>query len=537
MKKPNRKKVIGEPINEVLIPMHADNWALSLGSGYIGPDPSKDRTPDLQSAFRNHVLAFRDHVPPAAVGGSSKVVLSVALELPTGREDEKVILVNDLIRVTSVRSVRFENDAELKNFMASYALFPDVPVRLLPCIVGGVDVSLLDIELPLEPEGGDLGLLRKRLDYFGGWAAGLVTLLSQSPFSREVAQFLMEIDGPKTAYTAGESLLNAFHADATLEDKVIWSTTVEVLSERASSRGFDREELLEEISKRASQMSGANAETLRVWVETCQKVVRSLMDPPALDDRKSIGQRAALGTILAPDFQTSSMLGTTIEIGPRVKALVTVAAYAFEGLARVPSSLKEDRNILEVICDFAEAVDRGIPINVRTTKRSITSSFQVVQEVLAGERRLLTVELDPSPFEVAIIDHIRKGTGVGLSEDGHAVVHRSDQRSPAMLEEFSYPGGLPGVRIAIPVGLGASKATALQLKALLLKSWEIGCSIGLRETAAGSEYFAFDVLPLLELNADSLSRTMARLQAAEETLPPKHTNSARLARTRTKRTS
>ncbi|WP_433971859.1 hypothetical protein [Tunturiibacter lichenicola] len=535
MKKGKGQKITKSSATEVLIPMHADNWALSLGSGYLGPDPSKDRSSDIQTGLRNHMIAFRECVPSAALSGASSVVLSASLVVPTGQEDQEVIFLNDLLRVTAVKAARFENEDERRNFIASYSLFPDIPLRLIECVIGGIERPLLEIQIPPEPIGKDLSSARKRRDYLGGLAAGLITLLETTPFEAEVSRLIGAIDSPDNVYEIAADLLKSFHPDATQEDEMIWCTTIEVLSERASERGFDREELLEEIAKRAALASETPSEALRVWVETCQKVVRSLIDPPALDDRRSIGQRAALGAILAPDFQSSSMLGTTIEVGPRVKALVTTAAYAFEGLSRVPGETKSNRELLDLICDLAEALDHGQSIELRLVPRSITSELKVIRKVLFGGRHVLTTELEPNAFERFVIEQVRSGTGVGLSPEGQAIVPRSEGLHSAFIEDYLYPDGQPGVRIGIPVGVGTNKRTVPELNAFLSRAWELAISVGLRETLKGSQYVVFGTISLLEFNSASLTRNIERLEWAERQLSTHGVSPVRPIRTRAKR--
>lgn len=537
MKKSKGQKVTKSSATEVLIPMHADNWALSLGSGYLGPDPSKDRSSDIQSGLRNHMIAFRERVPSAALSGGSSVVLSASLVVPTGQEDQEVIFLNDLLRVTAVKAARFENEDERRNFIASYSLFPDIPLGLIECVTGGIERSLLEIQIPPEPSGEDLSSARKRRDYFGGLAAGLITLLETTPFETEVSRLIGGIDGPGNICDVAADLLKSFHPEATQEDEMIWCTTIEVLSERASERGFDREELLEEIARRAALAAKTPSEALRVWVETCEKVVRSLIDPPALDDRRSIGQRAALGAILAPDFQSSSMLGTTIEVGPRVKALVTIAAYAFEGLSRVSGGTKSNHALLDLICDLAEAFDLGRPIQFQLIPRSITGDLKVVKKVLSAGGHVLTTELEPNAFERFVMEQIRGGTRLGLSPSGQVIVSRSEGLDPVVVEEYSYPDGQPGVRISIPIGVSTSKRTVPDLNTLLSKAWELASSVGLRGTSEGPQYVVFGTIPLLEFNSASLTQNIERLEWAEKQLPTNLVSAVRPIRTRAKRKS
>src|SRR5690606_31631388 len=52
---------------DFFVPMHADNLALALASGYIGGSLKDDAALDVQSGLGNSVLGFHEAVPDWAI--------------------------------------------------------------------------------------------------------------------------------------------------------------------------------------------------------------------------------------------------------------------------------------------------------------------------------------------------------------------------------------------------------------------------------------------------------------------------------------
>src|SRR4051794_36365446 len=108
----------------LLIPMHADNWALALASGYVGPSLRSDAAVDIQKLAGGSVLAFQGDVIPAwAINygeGGSRVLLQLEAtsNAPTGPDG--VMLLPGLVRATRITLVRFADEEQQRNFLASY---------------------------------------------------------------------------------------------------------------------------------------------------------------------------------------------------------------------------------------------------------------------------------------------------------------------------------------------------------------------------------------------------------------------------------
>ncbi len=312
---------------KLMVPMHSDNWALALASGYLGPSLRSDPAIDVQTLAGGSVLAFQgESIPAWAIGygdDGPRVVLELGSNLPRSDGASGGVILPGLVRTTSVAIAHFGDDDQRRNFMASYSPFPDVPIALVASTTGGFSVDSAAREVPridAVPANVDA---RRAIDYFGGWAGGLFQALLAGKHEFAIQRHLQQ-PGSTPAQSAS-SLLLALHPSASALDCAIWETLVEVLSEKAVARGFDKSEVLQEVGSRletrVDDKKGAQA-----WLTTSRKVVRAEIDPPQLDDQRGIGQRAALAALLSPDPRSALSLGETLGAGPIVQLLAMVVA-------------------------------------------------------------------------------------------------------------------------------------------------------------------------------------------------------------------
>ena len=141
--------------SSILIPLHADSWALALASGYIGNSIKADPAEDVQALGNGAIIGFFDNVPSWAieVGESGpRVLLKVTSSKPSGESGELVFLGGPL-RISSVQEAVFSSKEELDAFMASMGPFPDVAQDLVPST--NQEFTLIGSEKPtsLEPNG------------------------------------------------------------------------------------------------------------------------------------------------------------------------------------------------------------------------------------------------------------------------------------------------------------------------------------------------------------------------------------------------
>ncbi|QNP45664.1 hypothetical protein H9L14_14250 [Sphingomonas sediminicola] len=70
---------------EALVPLHADNFALALASGYVGGSLKEDAAKDFQSPAGEGLLGFNDSVPTWALSEGEpgdRVIVAIPREGP-----------------------------------------------------------------------------------------------------------------------------------------------------------------------------------------------------------------------------------------------------------------------------------------------------------------------------------------------------------------------------------------------------------------------------------------------------------------------
>jgi hypothetical protein len=512
---------VSAQVRRLLLPMHSDNWALSLASGYLGLRLKDDYAADAQDIGDNFLVCFANNEVPswAMEFGDTGSRTVVEIEVPPSECDDidGATLVAAPQRVTRAKVARFETQDDLRNFEASYSPFPDVPTGLIETAIGGfAKVDRQQPEIIAQPNGS-----RRKdgvaLNYFGGWAAGLADFANDRKISKIVVEHLNEL-GDKPA-TLARSLLQRCNPNATPTDLAIWTTTIQVISEKAAARGFDRLKVLHEIGERIP--STADAKALRTWLLTCERVVKSVIDPPPLDDDGSIGQRAALSVLLASDVRAARNIGRTLGAGQIVQFLATVAAFAFEGLTRASSEAKGNRAKLDALLDTAERIqsleNRGQPpvgsglTNVEAAQTSQAGQTSAQPKNPSAAQLILRARAIESGFEIFDNDatgetHIEtpaaSGTRIFLEDDPSSTPSHSVVRFVVELK-------------ALPAKPGKQTQELLEL------AWSTGCAIGIRTDERGSFACAFSSQPTGTLDRDEFAFHIERLIATHQSIAPK----------------
>ncbi|MBR1274280.1 hypothetical protein [Bradyrhizobium sp. AUGA SZCCT0283] len=516
----------------LLVPMHADNWALALASGYVGPSLRSDPAVDIQNLAGGSVLAFPGDVVPAwAINygeGGPRVLLEV--EATSNAQDGPggVVLLPDIVRATRITLVRFADEEQQRNFVTSYSLFPDVPVALVPSVIGGFSIDSTAHQVP-KIDGTPIDIeARRAIEYFAGWVGGLFDELLAGKHEAAIRQHLRQ-PGDKPA-ALGSSLLQSLHSSASALDRAIWGTVIEVLSERAAAHGFDKSEVLQQVAQRLEESRVEDLEGAQAWISICTKVVRASIDPPPLDDQRHIGQRAALAALLSPDPRSAASLAETLGAGPIVQSLAMVAARAFDGLSRLDSSRKNTVARLDAILTTAEAITLGSGVDASFTPRRFTQSFGSRDALLIDGKEAFTRELEPRSYGPLLSARAAEA-GIKLQIDpdqgGIYFVPSTKNNLKIFVEEDpASTESDPIVRFLIPLGIiGARSGSKLQ--AYLNAAWKTGCAVGVRDTVEGRLACAFASQPTATLDRDEFSFHVSRLLAFTASMGTKRKRSVK----------
>lgn len=501
---------------QLFVPMHADNWALALTAAYLGTPLREDAARDVQALVSSGIVAFAGGVPEWAFeygDPGPKIVLELRQGIPRAEEGD-LVHVEGFRRVCDVAAAIFHSADDLANFNASYSAFPDVPVALVPCRVGQVPVVRGTEAATLQPVAeNNVSALSRRfeLDWYGGWAAGICDLARNGRFDNELAAYLAAVPkGGRTVYSVASALLSAMHPEAEAVDQAIWGTVVEVTSLRRAGRGFDKTNVLSEVAERIQErITPDQRDAVNAWVETCRKVVKALVDPPPLDDRRRLGQRAALAVLLAPDARAAASLDQSLSAGARVKALATVAARAFDGLARLEAVWKSDCEQLDALLEIAEGLGEHT-FALGFSARTLTSNFEGRDAVLLDGKILVERRLPPKPHELILRARATEA-GLDLRVDGRSgclCFEPAGRPGTVVLveEDAASSPSEPIIRFVLPLTPLAPR-TPKSLQLLLETAWKHGSAVGLR----GGEMCAFAARPTATLDRGEFEFDIGRM--------------------------
>ncbi|UIP06977.1 hypothetical protein LY632_00830 [Erythrobacter sp. SDW2] len=497
---------------ELLVPIHADNFALALASGYLGGSLKSDAARDLQSYAANGLFAFIGEVPAWAISegeDGDRVLLSLAGEGEAAPGPGTMELLGGPERITTVRSAYFRDEASLANFNASYDAFPDVPMNIVelaakwPVCESGERPTDLQ-ELPVEQPSR-----RSDLDFLGGFAAGIIDLLAENTFDEAICHFLKE-PGTDLAEN-GRRLLLALEPRTSQVDVSIWTATIEALRSRFGKRGFDRREFLADVEGRLAD-HGPEAES---WVRGCQKVIDAEIDIPSLADSEKIGRRAALAIILSHEPSGLEELESNLETGPRVRALVTAAVYAFAGLSRIDSRLKSPAPRMEAVLELGDRIATGKPVRVEIETSKTGADLTRHQVIKVGGNSVLERQVEPPAYMVMLKARIQEA-GYKVELDGASgqigIRPGSAKGEFIMVEDCSRSSpGNPIVNLVLPIATLGARPTVASLKKLMSAAWENATTVALREVGDSEEVVAMASLPLATLDRDELNFHVERL--------------------------
>jgi hypothetical protein len=512
---------------EVLVPLHADNWALALGAGYVGGALKDDQAKDLQSHFGCNLAGFVGYVPSWAISegeAGPRAVLRVR-SANVNSEPGKLVIINGPLRVTEITAACFESQELVDNFQASYGLFPDIPASLVPTLVGGFEVREEARDVDLGEEVGACAERREDLDFLGGWAAGVLAILRAGGHDEAIGRFLEQISSAPDLI--GEASLRAFDPTADDLDVAIWRTAVQGLRKRFRNRGFDRQEFLSEIR---AAIEGLGQKGM-AWADGCRKVINAEIDIPELDDNAKLGRRATLALILAHEPEAIANLSHSLGVGPKVAALVTQAVYAFTGLSRLDASNKCPANQLNGLLALAEAMESGNSVQLECRPGKVGADFSRTIHVSIAGNEVFERLVQPPPYLLMLKARaLEAGYKVEVDQDlGKLLIQRRQGRNPAIIiEDESGPvPGQPVVNLVLPLAKLGARPTTASLKSYLEVAWHHATAIGLRSDKDGETVCALASLPLATLDQAELEFHVERLISVWEALGGKKSTGKR----------
>jgi hypothetical protein len=497
---------------ELLVPIHADNFALALASGYVGGSLKADAAQDLQACAGDGLLGFNGEVPSWAISEGEpgdRVLLCFARtgdEVPAAGSMERL---EGPSRITKLQSAYFKDAASLANFNASYDAFPDVPVDMVELSAKWSVRDAGDRPAGIKEVADDRPERRQDLDFLGGFAAGLLQLLAESTFDEAVCKFL---DAPgQGVLENGLNLLLSLEPHSSQVDIAIWTATIAALRERFGKRGFDRREFLADIERR---LAGEEPE-IDSWVRGCQKVIDAEIDIPSLADGEKIGRRAALAIILSHEPSGLEELETNLETGPRVRALVTAAVYAFAGLSRIDRELKSPAPRMNAVLETGERMAAGDPVQVEIETSHTGKDLSRHQVIKVAENEALHRQVEPPAYMVMLRARIQEaGYKVELDGTSGALgIRPGSARSELIMIEdcFRSTPGNPIVNFVLPIGTLGARPTTASLKSLMAAAWKNATTVALREVGETEQVVAMASLPLATLDRDELNFHVERL--------------------------
>jgi hypothetical protein len=497
---------------ELLVPIHAENFALALASGYIGGSLKGDAAQDLQASAGNNVIGFSGQVPIWAISEGEqgdRVILCFEKRGAEAPAMGTLVLLDGPSRITKLRSVYFKDEASRANFCASYGAFPDVPLDVVELAtkwpVSDVDDRPGEIQKMLisRPEQ------RRDLDFFGGFAAGVIQLLAESSFDEAICNFLHAPGN--CAADNGQNLLLALEPSSSQVDIAIWTATFESLRSRFGKRGFDRREFLAEVELRLAD----KGQEVEPWVRGCRKVIDAEIDIPSLTDGEKIGRRAALAIILSNEPKGLEELEGNLEAGPRVRALVTAAVYAFAGLSRIDGKLKSPASRLDAVLEVGERFSSGGPVQVEIKTCRTSSDLTRHQIVKVAGNTVLERQVEPPAYMVMLKARIQEaGYRVEVDSDsGQIGIRPNSSRGELILVEecFRSPAHNPVVNLVLPIATLGVRPTVASLKKLMAAAWDSATTVALREVGETEDVVAMASLPLATLDRDELNFHVERL--------------------------
>lgn len=497
---------------DFLVPMHTDNFALALASGFVGGALREDPAEDLQSQAGTGTIGFHEEVPSWALKqgeSGDRVILSFGRHGSAEPIKGSIEWLESPSRITEVKAAYFKDEASLANFVASYDAFPDVATCL---VENKISWPVSDLEggtpdLPTIPS--DSEDRRPALDFYCGLSAGITRLLETNAHDGAISQYLL--DPGQGLEQSARKLLLAFAPKASELDLDLWSAAMSALRARFGKKGFDRRDFLGGIEQRVKNLGPEAAS----WIRGCQKVIDAEMDIPSLADNEKIGRRAVLAIMLSHEPTGLKDLEDNLEAGPRVSALVTVAVYAFAGLARADESLKTPAGRMNAVLEIGESLLEGKPVELKTFTSRIASDLTRHEAITINGKTALARSIEPPAYLVMLKARIQEaGYKVELVKNsGQIGIRAGNSKSDVIMVEDcprSTPVN-PIVNLVLPLTKVGARLTFASLKKFMTGAWDNATTVALREIDDTHEVVAMASLPLATLDRDELNFHVERL--------------------------
>jgi len=373
--------------NSLYLPMHSDNWAYFLSSGYIGGAYFENLSNDFQNNTGFLISGFKKFPPSwALIMGDigAKVVVEIDVTDIKIETHNGYYVAKELIKLTKAKKVYFSSNDELKNFNASYNLFNDVPNNIITTSVISFpkDEKSNDNENFKRIKNNDFEELRIQKDLFCGWTSELLDCLEQGN-EKTILSHLLK---PRVIANQNEpiknviiSILHAAQGNNYEIDELIWEITAGSVLDKRSFRGFDKFDLIKEIEEKLSANNNINEE-IKKWLTTCKKVISAEQNLESYNDEKGkLGRLASLYLIMAHKIDDVNNLITNKSLGPEVGTMLKLVAGAFDGFSRSETERKKDLNKLAILLELSECIQNGVSSEIQPTNIELNHdlSYQI----------------------------------------------------------------------------------------------------------------------------------------------------------------
>ncbi len=518
----DREKVPLAEQTRVFVPLHADSWALALASGYLGGSLKADPAEDLQSLGSGAIIGFQDKIPRWALeeGESGKRVVLVLEEVTPASTFEEILFLEGPIRVSSVKEARFASKKDLNGFMASMAPFPDVAENLIPSV--HADFPVIEKERPISVSSSCRLVSREEreeLDFLAGWAAGLVGLLEEGEMDDAIIKHLGS--RPENITEMADSILLALNGSSNSIDRMAWSLTVNALAKRYRAKGFDRQDVLDEVGQSLRELGD---EAIR-WIKGARAVINAERDLPDFSDAEHIGRRAALALLLVHDPRSLRDIEDSLSIGTRTKGLVTLGTYAFTGLAKLGKELKSPLQRLQGTLAIAETLNGGEQAEIDIVQTYFGTDLSRHSKIQVDGKVVCERTCEPPPHMLMLKARAQEaGFSVNVDDaNGDLSISKKAGKGPAIsiLASPLSTTEQPVVDLVLPLDKLGGRPTVAHLKSYLELAATSATAIGLRTVNGFEEVIALVSIPLATLDRDEMTFHVERLLSIHEAKPAK----------------
>lgn len=368
----NQQDFFGEEPNFLYLPMHADNWAYFLSTGYIGGAYLENLSSDFQNNTGSLISGFKEFPPRWAldIGDvGTRVVVELDIDNTTLELNENFYVYDELLDITRAKQVYFATEDELNNFHASYNLFNDVPNNLIPSSVKSFpqEDEIDNKKLFQRVSNKNFQELREQKDLFGGWVIELLDCFEEQSENLILTHLLnpeIVSNTKKSVDNLILSILRAAQVEQHYVDEIIWKTTISTILEKKSDRGFDKLQLLKEIEDKLQENTDFKNE-IENWISSCRKIITAEQELRGYKDEEGkLGRITALYAVIAHQAEDVKNLIINKSIGHKVSVLLRLVAGAFDGLSRSENKIKTDLKKIKILIDFSERIQKGIKTEI-----------------------------------------------------------------------------------------------------------------------------------------------------------------------------